>query len=144
LPPQNQNEEGSSEDLDAKRSVGSNNILTRDITSVVSRIFQQDPGRAGYELAGIIYELLDQRNKTPCRKSLSWLTISLFLILDETGWDEVAKGTFLLAFALRWKKGHEHVKTEFHSMLDKLDQLEAEMQRLSRREEIRTLLTPGK
>ncbi len=108
-------------------------VLTEDFQTTVARIFEQDPGKAGYELAGVIYELLNQRDKEQSRKNLSWLKLSLFAILDDIGWDTVQKGTFLLAYSLRWKRGHESLQGRLQGMLDRFEALEEEISQLSRK-----------
>lgn len=108
-------------------------ILTEDFQTTITRIFEQNPGKAGYELAGVIYELLNQRDKEKSRKNLSWLKLSLFSFLDDIGWDAVQKGTFFLAYSLRWKRGHESLQGKLQGMLDRFEELEEEINQLSRR-----------
>lgn len=109
--------------------------MEEDIQTTVEHILTLDSGEAGYELAGIYYAFLDQRNDEEARKTLSWLKISLFSLIEQkAGWDEVEKGLFLISFALRWKRGHEKLKGEFQAMIDKLERIEGEIRRASRDE----------
>ncbi|MHA2231775.1 MAG: hypothetical protein ACXAB4_04730 [Candidatus Hodarchaeales archaeon] len=120
-------------DIDISKMIASE--MEEDIQTTVEDILTQDPGEAGYDLAGIYYAFLDQRNDEEARKTLSWLKISLFSLIDQKAcWDDVEKGLFLISFALRWKRGHEKLKGEFQAMLDKLERLEGEIQRASRDE----------
>ncbi|MHA2500811.1 MAG: hypothetical protein ACXAEL_14680 [Candidatus Hodarchaeales archaeon] len=111
----------------------STNVLTEDFQTTIAGIFDQDPGKAGYELAGVLYELLNQRDKEKSRKNLSWLKLSLFSFLDDKGWSEIEKGTFFLAYSLRWKRGHESLQGRLQGMLDRLEVLEEEISQLSRK-----------
>ncbi|MFQ5979573.1 MAG: hypothetical protein ACE5OZ_15705 [Candidatus Heimdallarchaeota archaeon] len=126
-------EEPNENDTDISKMIASE--MKEDIQTTVEGILTQDPGEAGYNLAGIYYAFLDERNHEEARKTLSWLKISLFSLIEQkTGWDEVERGLFLISFALRWKRGHEKLKGEFQAMLDKLERLEGEIQRASRDE----------
>ncbi len=107
--------------------------LDEDAQALVEDILKQDPAEAGYELAGLFYTYLEHRESEESRKRLSWLKISLFpTIAQISQWDNVEKGTFLISFALRWKRGHEALKKEFQHMLEKLETLENEIKKASR------------
>jgi hypothetical protein len=107
--------------------------LDEDAQSLVEAILKQDPGEAGYELAGLFYTYLEHRESEESRKRLSWLKISLFPTIEQISqWDDVEKGIFLISFALRWKRGHEALKKEFRIMLEKLEKLENEIEKASR------------
>jgi uncharacterized protein (DUF2225 family) len=102
-------------------------VIAEDIQSTIETIFDHEPGQAGYELAGLIYQLLDQRSKENVRKQLSWIRMSLFSIIDQK-WDSVEKSTFLLAYSLRWKRGYEKLQ---QGVLSKFEELEEEIQQAS-------------
>jgi hypothetical protein len=105
-------------------------ILLEDVQFEMERIFDQEPNKAGYELAGLIYQLLDQREKEHSRKSLSLVRMSLFSMIDDK-WDSIEKGTFFLAYSLRWMRGYEKFQ---QSMLEKFEELEREVDQRSRKE----------
>lgn len=121
-------EAGASEEFQTITSV-----LTEDFQTTIAGIFEEDPGKAGYALAGVLYELLDQRDKEKSRKNLSWLKLSLFSFLDDVGWSEIEKGTFFLAYSLRWKRGYESLQGKLQDMLDRFEGLEEEIRQLSRK-----------
>lgn len=105
-------------------------ILLEDVQVEMERIFSQEPNKAGYELAGLVYQLLDQRKKERSRKSLSLVRMSLFSMIDDK-WDSIEKGTFFLAYSLRWKRGYEKFQ---QGMLEKFEELEREIGQRSRKE----------
>lgn len=110
--------------------------LSEDVHSVVRGILEYDPERAGYEFASLFYDLLDQKEKRSIRAHISQLKMSFFTLLDtNTSWDDVQKGSFLLAIALRWKREHEAMQADLRTLLERLEKIEEEFKRLENKKQ---------